>query len=380
MKKYLLLLVLCFVAIGCDDDVSDNGVTDGQRESMLRALATNVITPGFAEVGNSSLVLDNAVDAFIQAPNATTLTTARQAWITLAKNWKRMEIYQQGLLDPDDDSLIYKIDLGAADFTQRATLIPQMQLESAINAFDGTPNAAYVERLPALLQGIPAIEDLLFNESNGSVLEKFTTASNAEKRKNFFEGLSGSLLLRLRAVEDSWKVSGSAFQQFVNAYGTDLGSSLGMLMNDVVDLAEQMKNQKIGRPLGYYSAQVPQPDSVEARWSVQSLPFFVENLDAIERAFTSDAEGRTGVGVDSLLNYMDAMVGDHNLSAAVIKQLATMRTLALSLGDDLPNAVRTNRAKVDEVYAECLVLLKLLKVDVVTQLGVMITSIPLDGD
>jgi predicted lipoprotein len=124
---------------------------------------------------------------------------------------------------------------------------------------------------------------------------------------------------------------------------------------------------------------VPQPDSVEARWSGHSMAFFIENLNGIERAFTADADGRVGPGIDSLLNYMDATVGDQNLAEAIITQIDEMRTRANALGS-IPEAVRANRALVDELYRECLVLLKLLKVDVVTQLGVMITTLEGDGD
>lgn len=381
MKRYLLVVILGLSLVGCGEDVPDASISDGQRESMLRALAQNVIVPGLGELTAKAATVESAVAQLVQSPSIPALDAAQTAWIALGKEWKRLEWAQQGLLDQErPDSLIFKIDLGAADHTMRNATIDQDALTSALQTSE-TIDVAYVERLPAALQGLYAIEDLLFAADDSSALEKLTTGPSAGKRREMLTALSTSLRQRFEMVHASWNTSGGNFQQqFINAFGTDLGSSLGMLMNDIVYLAEAMKNQKIGRPVGYLSAQVPQPDSVEARWSVQALPFFIENINGIERAFTSDADGRTGIGIDSLLNYMDAKVGDQNLSAAVITQLATMRTLAQSLGDDLPNAVRTNRTKVDQLFSECLVLLKLLKVDVVTNLGVMITTLEGDGD
>jgi predicted lipoprotein len=381
MKKSLLLLLLAFAIASCTEDQEANEVTDGQRESMLRALAENVINPGFTVLHTRSGVLHTAIEEFVNAPGQSTLDAAQAAWIDLGKTWKRIEFYQQGLLDQEgQDSLIHKLDLGAVDPIWRVALVPKAQLELAIANVQGS-ESTYVSHMPANLQGIPAIEALLFGGTDAEVIAQFDSSPQGLNRKLYLLGLRTLLEDHLLRVQESWKpASGTAFDKFVHGSGTDLNSSLGMLMNDMVSLAESMKNQKIGRPLGYLSAQVPQPDSVEARLSKQSLAFFIENLNGIEQAFTADGDGRTGMGIDSLLNFMDAKVGDKNLSEAVKTQLATMRTLAQSLGDDLPNAIRTNKLKVEELFTECLVLVKLLKVDVVTTLGVMITTLEGDGD
>lgn len=380
MKRYLFLLLFVFIA-GCGEDPPVDGVSDGERKAALEAIADNVIIPGFNELATSAAALESTVNALVASPNETSLEAAQAAWITMARQWKRIEYAQQGMLDQErEDSLIFKIDLGAADHTMRNATIDETALSTALLTSDEI-DRIFVIQLPAKLQDIYVIEDLLFRTDDATALTRLTTDQFAGKRRELLQALTESLRQRCEAVRNNWWPSGENFrQQFINQFGTDLGSSLGMLMNDIVYLAEQMKNQKIGRPVGYLSAQIPQPDSVEARWSVQSLPFFIENLNGIEQAFTSDAGGRMGMGIDSLLNFMDAKVGDKNLSEAVITQINTMRALAQSLGSDLPNAVRTNRTKVDELFTECLVLLKLLKVDVVSQLGVMITTLEGDGD
>jgi predicted lipoprotein len=381
MKKYIFLLTMLFL-VGCDDDGPQlPELNDGDREAMLRSLGENVIVPGFERSAQHASSLETAVNAFVANPSAQTLDAAQAAWTQFGKSWKHVEMYQQGLLDQErPDSLIYKIDLGAANPRVRTSAVDLAALNAAIASAQPI-TLAFVEAMPAKLQGIPVIEQLLFGGSDEEVIALYTTASDAQNRKAYLTNATLSLRTRFDNVYNNWKPSGGNFLEvFANQYGTDLGSSLGMLVEDMVALSESMKNEKIGRPLGMSNSQNPQPDSVEARLSVQSMAFFLENVVGMESAFTADAYGRTGTGIDALLDHLEAKVGDVELSTAVKSQLQTIREKAALITLPLPQAVVSERTQVRTLYDECLVLVKLLKVDVVTQLGVMITTVENDGD
>lgn len=381
-KSFLYLLVGLLVFSGCEDDGPQvPEVGDGDRETMLRSLGENVIIPGFAEVAQKTTVLETAIHAFVGAPSAQTLDAAQAAWIEMGKSWKHVEMYQQGMLDQErPDSLLYKIDIGAGNPRVRTAAVDLAALNQAIGT-SAPITPGYVEAMPAKLQGIPVIERLLFGASDEEVLALYTSASDAPNRKAYLSSLIVSLRNRFNRVHNNWEADGDNFLEvFAGAYGTDLGSSIGMLVEDIVALSESMKNEKIGRPLGMSNAQNQQPDSCEARLSGQSMAFFLENVNGIESALTADAAGRTGSGIDALLDHLEAKVGDVELSLALKSQLEKLRMVAAQITEPLPQAVYSQRTKVDDLYRECLVLIKLLKVDVVTQLGVMITTVENDGD
>lgn len=383
MRKSFLFLVLgLLILTGCEDDGPQvPEVGDGDRETMLRSLGENVIIPGFAEVAQKAWTLETAVQGFTGAPSAQTLHIAQAAWIEMGESWKHVEMYQQGLLDQErQDSLIFKIDMGAGNPRVRTSAVDLAALNQAMGT--AVPiTVAYVEAMPAKLQGIPVIERLLFGANDDEVLALYISASDAQNRKAYLNSLTSSLHSRFERVHNNWKADGENFLEvFASAYGTDLGSSIGMLIEDIVALTESMKNEKIGRPLGMANAQNQQPDSCEARLSGQSLVFFLENVDGIKRSLTADADGRTGFGIDGLLDHLEAKVGEVQLSTALMSQLEKMRTVAAQITEPLPQAVFSQRLRVDDLYRECLVLIKLLKVDVVTQLGVMITTVENDGD
>jgi predicted lipoprotein len=371
MKKYFLLLFIFAFTAGCDDDAPIDDVSNADREVMLSSLAETVIVPGFAQLVADAESLRTKIAAFTNSPSESSLVAAQAAWIKTAKRWKRLEVYQQGILDIErSDSLIHKIDAGSGDFTKRTEPVDSIALNSAIEALSGD-GQAYVATKPATLQGLSTIEYLLFSGGSDAVIAR----NSSENAKAYLNGLSSSLAARMALSSSTWDPAGGNFaKSFAENYGNDIGSSLGMLVNDMVAIAEIIKNEKLSRPMGLT------PERVEARPSEQSIALIVENINGLESAFTADADGRTGKGIDELLRSIDSKVGDQDLVDAVMTQFDRIRAAAESINGPLHIAVTAERAKVTYLMNQVATLIKLLKADVMVELGVMLTGFEGDGD
>lgn len=375
MKKYLLLLCVFAFTTGCESDAPIDDVTNADREVMLRSLGENVILPGYIEFAENSQILLSAVGKLTSERTQLRLDEAQLAWLELAKNWKRIEIFQQGVLDVESlDSLIHNIDYGSGDWTLRTVPVDSVALVAAINGVGGI-GSAYVEALPVTLRSIPVLEYLLFAGGDAAVLDRLSIAPNAAQYREYLSQVASALNHASDVPADQWHEGGGNFAKtFAENYGNDIGSSLGMLVNDMISIAEVIKNEKIIRPMGL------DPDLVEARPSEQSIAMIVENINGLESAFTADADGRTGKGIDELLRSIDSKVGDQDLVDAVMTQFDRVRAAAGEINAPLHIAVTTERDKVNDLLNQIQNLIKLLKADVMVALGVMLTGFEGDGD
>jgi hypothetical protein len=74
---------------------------------------------------------------------------------------------------------------------------------------------------------------------------------------------------------------------FTTANGTDIGSSVGMLVNDLSFELERNRRERVGNALGYIgvvSGGVLLPSAVEGFYSESSKVLLIENLQADEIA------------------------------------------------------------------------------------------------
>ena len=376
MKK-ILLVGLLVIASACEDDPDPSGdkFSTFDRQVLLGDLAKNVIRPGFDSMLRELTELEQSVQVFTAAPTEANLVQARTEWIQAARAWKRVEFFKLGLLN-ESLPMLATIDIGAADPVKRTAPIDSAAFEQAI-ATGTTVNVTYVESQAPSLQGIPMLEYLLFRSSLSAVVQDYTQATNAEQRKAYLFAVAQTVRQKIGLLVDDW--GGGYENTFRAADGRDIGSSIGMLVNDLAFLTEAIKNEKIGRPLGFRTAGIEQPSSVEARLSGQSLQFILDNLTGIEQTITGDGV-TNGIGLADLLRHVDAKYGDIDLSTLILQQIQTIRGKIEGIQAPLPEAVVNNTEAIQQLYDELKKLVVLIKVDVANNLGVMITYTDNDGD
>ncbi len=222
--------------------------------------------------------------------------------------------------------------------------------------------------------GFPAIDYLLFAGGEATVLERFSTDVNSENAKVYLKEVIAKMKTEFGAVTDAW--TNGYRDKFVANTGTDVGSSISILFNEILQDLELLKNAKIGIPAGQFSGGMPLPDYVEAYYSGYSKDLAVESCASLERLFT----GGSKLGYD---DYMEFVGKTQDLPVTVEEILAQFdkcRFAIQALNDPFSEDVPTNFEGFNTAFQELKRLVAYCKVDVTAALGVLVTYSDTDGD
>lgn len=369
MKKISLaaLTLIAGLAIipSCKKSGADSGDNNGNsfdRKGLLTNVSTNIILPAYTSFQVSVNTFNDAIVAFNAAPDATKLTAAQNAFIAVYKQWQSTSLYDFG-------------PASQANFRVNINTFPTDVTQINANITSGTYNPNLLANLPA--KGLPAIDYLLFGVGgdNATILAQYTTDSKANSRKTYLAALTTEVKTQTDAVVTAW--NGSYKTTFLNADGTDVGSSLGQMVNQLVYDDEILKNYEIGIPAGVQSMGVTYPTKVQAYYSKISLQLAILHLQAMQNLYL----GKDGLGLDDYLIKVNAKYSDGRLLDAAIKaQFAIAQTKLQALSDPLSTNITANTAAVTAAYTELQKLTVMLKTDMTSSLGILITFVDNDGD
>jgi predicted lipoprotein len=180
--------------------------------------------------------------------------------------------------------------------------------------------------------------------------------------------------VKINSIIGTW--NSSYRNTFVNSLSTDVGSSIGFLVNQVNFELDYLKNAKVGIPLGKKTLGISMPEKCEAYYGKQSVQYALETLKAIERVYN----GGSGKGFDDYLDHLGAEYNGGSLNGAIQNQFSVAKSKLSAIPDPLSAQITSNPAIVDAAYAELMKLLVLLKTDMPSSLGVIITYQDGDGD
>jgi predicted lipoprotein len=352
---------------------SDGGKSGGDqsgntfdRKGLLVNVSSNIILPAYTSFLASATALNDAVTAFNAAPDAAKLTAAQNAFTTAYRQWQSTSQFDFG----PASQLNYRVNVNS--YPTNADLI-----NSNITAGVYDPNL--LANLGA--KGLPAIDYLLFGTgaNNAAILAQYTTDSKAANRKKYLAALSAEIKTLTGNVLNSW--NGAYKTTFLNADGTDVGSSLGQIVNQLVYDYENLKNYEIGLPAGVQSQGVTFPQKVQAYYSKTSLQLALLHLQAIQNLYLGKSAQGDGLGLDDYLVKVNAKAKDGSPLNDVIKaQFATATAKLQALSDPLSDNITSNTAAVTAAYTELQKLTVLLKTDMTSSLGILITFGDNDGD
>lgn len=359
-KLYLLvgIAVAACIAFSCEDGNKKDEV-NFNRKAMLEHLATSIIVPNYDTLQASFIVLKQSAETFSALPSESNLTTLRSAWLATYKAWQGCAPFEFG--PAMEVSLKSSLNTYPTDIEQ---------IED--NIFEGGYNLNQAANLDAI--GLPAIEYLLYYGTNQEIL----TALQLADRQQYLMDLIDHAQTKVNTVSEAW--SGTYQTTFANASGTDIGSGLGMLVNELNRDYELIKNYKVGIPLGKKSLGEPFPEKVEAYYSAHSVELALINLETIINIFTGDVNGEEGLGLEEHLDAVDAQYNNQALSEAIMAQFTKGKTALESIEGSLSDAIVNQEDLVNDAYVELQATVALLKVDLPSALGVLITYQDNDGD
>lgn len=354
----VILPLLVWVA-GCGPGKKELSVTD--RKTMVTNLTKEVIVPAFETFLKATDSLAAAGMQFGTAPGKANLESMRAHWLLAAQSWKKAATFSFG---PVDDEFLG----GGIDYTG----VHYPNIEKIIASSDPI-DSAFVESRGSSLKGLKAIEYLLFNRGDTALSD----LSSSPRRMAYLAALTQNLNVQAKKVVDAWtKGSPSYAEKFSNADGKDLKSALNILVNQCISRINMIKDERLAVPLGMRNEGNPRPDLVEGRLSGSSVLLLRSELEGLRSIFNSGGKDY----LNSLLDQLDAQYNGKPLSEAIAAHFETADRQAAGIPADLEKAITQNTDPVRQLYDSLKKLQILLEVDVVNQLGVIMTFSDNDGD
>lgn len=370
LKKYtfILLIIPLFIFSFCKKKHNDTNTTTENsstfdKKAMLLNIADKLIIPDYKSL---KTVLDSLHDSFEMFKSNSNIVQFQDLKLKLHRaylTYQRVNIY--GLGPGEDLSIRSNFNV----FPSKASLI-----ESNIRS--GTYNLESLNNLAT--KGFPALDYLIYgvNKTEAEQIQLFKDDAN---RMNYFADVLTNMRNKTNAVITSWETSYR--ETFINSLGTDIGSSIGFLVNQINFELDFLKNAKIGIPLGLKSGGTILPQDCEAYYGGQSVEYALETLRAIENVYLGRSNNSDeGIGFDDYLVHLDLKHGGSTLHESIKKQFGNARTSLKAVSNPLSEQIKTNQSLVNNAYKELVKLLVLLKTDMPSGLGVIITYQDGDGD
>jgi predicted lipoprotein len=374
-KKFILPAAAVLIALAAfqactKSNPSPNGgggtsSTGFNRASMLTNLSTNIIVPGYVGFQASVSKTDSLVTVFNASTTLSNLTALQTAFKDTYLKWQAVSVFDFG--PAGTENLRISVNTFPADVNQINT-----------NISTGTYNLASLSTLPA--EGLPGMDYLLFGTGtdNNAILTAYTTDALAAKRKTYLSAISAIIKTKATNVLNAWKSTYPA--TFIGAAGTDVGSSVGLLTNELNQDFEVLKNYEIGIPAGIQSMGTPFPTKVQAYYSQISLQLAVAHLQTIQNIYLGVSAQGDGLSFDDYLVSAKATYNNGSLSDAIKAQFVTALADLNALSNPLSAQITTNLTAVTSAYTALQQQTVLLKTDMPSALGILITYGDTDGD
>lgn len=351
-------LVLALFCVSCDPKGPDTMAYD--RSGLLRTYADEWILPAYSEWHTANTGLRNTWNDFEAAPDIGKLETLRNTFLEAWTAWQA----------------VAPLDFGPAmerEILPYSNTFPCDTAEIAAVISSGSWNLEGIEQ--ADLQGYPALDYLLFGRDASGTLSTYTTHPLAARRMAFTRTLVERLEAFSAATLSEWQ--NGYRDAFVAADGIDVGSSLSLLINALDRYLERdLRDGKVGIPLGLRSLGVIQPQRVEAYFSGQSVPLLDDGLNAC----LALVEGTDSYSLYAYLDAVDAQYFEAPLSDAIRDAAAGCRVSVSALSGPIDEIVVDEPEQAEAVYTALQQLIVLLKVDLPSALSILLTYQDNDGD
>lgn len=357
MNNYRSLIAIVFAGLtlyACNKDKGNNVISssDTFKKNMLLNYADTLIVPAYADMQSGLAIFERSSDSFLADP-----TLGTQAALRL--QFKNAYISYQSI------SAFYFGPASALQLNNCLNMFPTSTSKIEAGILSGNYDFTLFGASDSI-QGFPALDYLYFAPDALSKLNE-TTAAN---RKKYAKDVITRMKKNLASTITQWN---SGYRDnFVNSLKTDVGSSIGNLVNQFAYEMDALKGPRIGWPFGKQSNGILFADKCEAYYSGISKDLAIANLTSLKKYFT----GGTGNGIDDYLN----LLGKQQLNNDVLTQFNIALGALQAIPDPMSAAFSGNAATVETAYREVQKLLILLKTDVASATAVQIAYMDNDGD
>lgn len=348
----LLTAVLFACSKGKSDEGADNSsVHNDFKKGMLINYADNIITPAYNNLNAKLGALETAIAAFLAAPSTTTQDALRQPF-------KEAYISYEGV------SVAY---FGPAAALQLNTVLNGFPTKTALIESTIT-SGSYNLNVPAedSIQGFPALDYLFFATD---AITRFT-GTGAAARKQYVQDVLARIETLVNGALSQW--NGNYRNSFISSLQTNVGSSIGSLVNQFAYELDALKGPRIGWPFGKQSNGIVFADKCEGYYSGISASLAIANLTSLQQYYI----GGSGDGIADYL----VVLNKQTLNNQVLAQFDVALNALRAIPEPMSASFTNNAPLVEEAYRQVQRLLTLIKTDVASATAVQITYMDNDGD
>lgn len=339
---------------------------DDTRRQLLRSWGDSYIMPTYRELVTRTATLATVSTAFCSTAHGNTLDDVRRAWSDARRTWKHGETLAFGPTKQEPLRFGPKLDFWPArpetveDLLYRTTPLTEALFDTA----------------GAAAKGFPAIEYLLW-EPGVDVARQFIAG---DRRCAYLIGATTDLAKTAKGLHDAWDPSGGNYLgQLVDAGRSStafmsLHDGLGEVVNRMGFTVENMRGDKLSKPLGLTSGGTAQPKLSESQFSGRGVDDLRDALDGVERIYFGD-EANDFIGLDDLLKQYGK-----DSSAAFTRELAASRAALDAIDVPLTRAVTEKPERVQAAIDALSGLQRLIQVDIINAAGLTLGFNDNDGD
>jgi predicted lipoprotein len=358
-----VVLVLFYISCSKKSNPTDEPTANGfDKTAMLTNYADNLIIPAYEQTQQKLALLQTAVTAFLATPNATTQAALKIVFKDTYLQVERISVLEFG--PSRNNSFIGFINTLPANTMKKVgekTDLAIMEDNIASGSWNLAQNSAIHQ------QGLPALDYLFFAND---ALAKFTNANSANRKKYVQDILDRNKSL-LDQTLNTWKSTYRS--QFIANTKSNSGSPISFMLNQFAYEMDMLKGPRIGWPFGTQSGGVQFPELCEAYYSGFSLDLAIENMNGLKNIFTG---GSSGKGISDLL----VALGNKPLRDEILSQFSVVDAKLKAIPAPLSSALANNKPAIEDTNKEIQLLLRLIKTDAVSKLGVQISYVDNDGD
>ncbi len=253
--------------------------------AMLNDIGENIILPRYHKMDSLTQVLDASIQYFTSNISEANLIIVQQKLKQTELAWQKCSTFEFG--PAEDNSLRTHVNTFPTDVLSIEDKIVSGSYD--LNSFLATG-----------YKGLPAIDYLVNKNDNNTTVSDFQSASN---RVTFLENLSSSLKIYISKVYLGWIASnGNYIETFVSSEGSDVSSSLSLLINQFNYDYELLKNAKIGIPLGKATLGRPKPKQLEAYYGKISAELANESIKGLFNLYNGISE--SGIDENGFRDYL----------------------------------------------------------------------------
>lgn len=311
---------------------------------------------------NRADALGVAVEALCAAPDAARLEAARTAWQAARKPWKEAEVFGFGPYSDEPIRLGPKADFWPArPDSVRQRLADPAPLELGL--------------LGSHLKGFAVIELMLWDPE----VEPLQALTDEPRRCELLRVILPDLAAKIRELRRVWSPAGDNYLGELSEAGErdthymTLQMAFGELVNRIGYLIENIRNDKLGKPVGVITGAGPDADAIESPFSGRSLDDIRDNLAGVRFLLLGDEV--EDHGLDGYLRGRGRF-----LRVDIEARLAAAEAAIAAITVPLSDAVIEQPERVEALIARLGELQRVVQVDVLNALSLQVGFNDNDGD